>query len=75
MFPPPLRGRIKEGGHAVLGEKRAVSHSVIALVCATPHPCPPPQEGAGALTPSILRQAKLRSRRQPAPGPAFVWLN
>ena len=54
--PPPraaLWGRIKEGGRAVLRDKRAAAHSIISPVRATPHPGPPPQEGAGALTPSI----------------------
>jgi hypothetical protein len=51
---PPLWGRTKEGGRAVLRDKRAAAHSIISPVGATPHPGPPPQEGAGALTPSIL---------------------
>ena len=52
--PPPLRGRNKEGGRAVLRDKRAAAYSIISSARATPHPRPPPQEGAGALTPSIL---------------------
>jgi hypothetical protein len=52
--PPPLWGTTKEGGRAVLRDKRAAAHSIISPVRATPRPGPPPQEGAGALTPSIL---------------------
>ena len=69
LLPPPgprlrapgrrlLWGRIKEGGRAVLRVKRAAAHSIVSPVRATPHPCPPPQEGAGALTPSILPKCK-----------------
>ena len=47
---PPLWGRTEEGGRADLHEKRAAAHSLISSTRATPHPCPPPQEGAGALT-------------------------
>ena len=50
----PLWGRTEEGGRAVLRDEPAMAHSIISSVRATPHPCPPPQEGAGALTPSIL---------------------
>jgi hypothetical protein len=35
--PPPLWGRIKEGGRAVLRNKRA-AHSIISSVRTTPHP-------------------------------------
>ncbi len=52
--PPPLWGRIKEGGRAVLCGKGAAARSRVSSVHATPHPCPPPQEGVGALTASIL---------------------
>jgi hypothetical protein len=51
---PPLWGRTKERGRAVLRDKQAAAHSIISPVGAIPHPGPPPQEGAGALTPSIL---------------------
>ncbi len=46
--PTPLWGRTKEGGRAVLRNKGAATYATTA--CATPHPRPPPQEGAGALT-------------------------
>ena len=59
--PPPLWGRNKEGGRTVLRDKRAAEHSIISSVRATPHPCPPPQEGAGALTASILPNASTCS--------------
>src|SRR5690242_5676897 len=51
--PPPLWGRTEEGGRADLSHKRVAAHSLISSVRATPHPYPPPQEGAGALTPSV----------------------
>jgi len=51
--PTPLWGRTEEGGRAVLCDEPATAHLIISSIRATPHPCPPPQEGAGALTPSI----------------------
>ena len=57
--PPPLWGRTKEGGRAVLRDKRAATHSIISQVRETPHPGPPPQEGAGAQTPTILTKCNM----------------
>ena len=48
-----LVGRSKEGGRAVLRNKRAMAHSIISSVRATPTQ-PRPTRGAGALTPSVL---------------------
>ena len=50
----PLVGEDQGGGRAVLRDKRVAAYSIISPVRATPHPRPAPQEGAGALTPSIL---------------------
>jgi hypothetical protein len=47
----PLWGRIKVGGRATLRNKGAATPAT--MVRATPHPRPPPQEGAGALAPSV----------------------
>jgi hypothetical protein len=61
----PLVGEDRGGGRAVLRDKLAMAHSIISTVRATPHPCPPPQEGAGALTSSILSKC---SRLYGVPG-------
>src|SRR5271156_2344416 len=45
VFAPPLWGRIKEGGRAVLCDKGAAARSIISSDRATPHPCPPPPWG------------------------------
>ena len=50
----PLAGEGQGGGRAVLCDKGAATRPIISSASATPHPCPPPQEGAGALTASIL---------------------
>ena len=55
----PVRGRIKEGGRAVRCDKGAAAHPIISSARATPHPYPPPQDGAGALTASILPEYNI----------------
>jgi hypothetical protein len=52
-----LWGRTEEGGRAVLRDEPAMVNSTISWVRATPLPSPPPQEGAGALTPSTLSKS------------------
>ena len=54
---PPLWGRTEEGGRAVLRDEPAMAHSIISSVRATPHPCPPPQEGANAIDSTQMQQA------------------
>ena len=61
----PQGGRIKEGGRAVLRDEPAMAYSIISTVRPTPHPRPPPQEGAGALTPSILPKCSRLLGRLP----------
>jgi probable rRNA maturation factor len=46
--PPPLWGRIKVGGRADLDRVTVEGADQSSEASATPHPCPPPQEGAGA---------------------------
>src|SRR6185437_6941138 len=57
-----LVGEDQGGGRAVLRGEEAAAHSIISSVRATPHPCPPPQEGAGALTPSIPSKCSTLKR-------------
>ncbi len=45
--PIGVRGRIEEGGRAVLRAERAAAHSTISSIRPTPHPRPPPHRASG----------------------------
>jgi hypothetical protein len=76
----PLRRRTKEGGRAVLRDVRTARYALASSARATPYPSPPLQEGAGALTPSILPECSrlrvfnvpARSRRSRRRAPEYV---
>jgi hypothetical protein len=59
--PPPLWGRVREGGRAELSESSQQS-ATISKVCATPLPGPPPQGGRGFKSDAVGDRATKSAR-------------